>query len=359
MKGSLKYILLLPLFLLIVPPHWTTKKEDMADQSASQDFVPGTPYHMTLLLQGYNSPSVRQCGGFEYNLARRLERLSGIRLGISLERDTAQMVDSLRNMEGAILVLPLRSVPSDGTVIHTSALPDSTVWAVHPDSVALLRRLEAFLTYYSASEGIRKDLGRFAPLYGPYQRLEKETTYTELSPYDSLFKVHARTIGWDWRMLCALAWKESGFRLELSSRKGASGIMQIMPKVALLYGVKDLDDLLDPEKNIALSARILQDIEKDYTDSAPSKEDLTELVLACYNAGTGRIKELRDFCMENSLPCSTWKEMKRAIPLMNESIMKEETETKLGPFKGVEAEIFVKEMLSLYEAFKTLSEPQS
>lgn len=355
MNRTVKFLVPAILLLLVTPPHPGDGGRGPAPDREAFTFSPGSGYHLSLLLEDYSSPDVRHCGGFEYNLARRLERTTGISLEISLGKDDPGVVDSLRNGDGAILVLPLGSIPDDGSVIHTFPLPDSTVWAVHRDSVGLLRKLSSFLTSYEESEAFRRDLERFSPGYGPHQRLENEKTYAHVSPYDSLFKVYASRIGWDWRMLCALGWKESGFRLELRSRKGASGIMQIMPKVAALYGVSDIDELLDPERSISLATTILKDIEEDYVDMAPTSEALMDITLACYNAGTGRIKELRDYCLENSLPCSTWEEMEKAIPLMNESILREETESRLGPFKGEEVRSFVREMGDLYMVFRELT----
>ena len=42
-----------------------------------------------------------------------------------------------------------------------------------------------------------------------------------ISPYDSLFRAYADTIGWDWKMLAAVAYVESKFDTAATSNVGA------------------------------------------------------------------------------------------------------------------------------------------
>ncbi|MBK6894549.1 MAG: transglycosylase SLT domain-containing protein [Flavobacteriales bacterium] len=58
-----------------------------------------------------------------------------------------------------------------------------------------------------------------------------------ISPYDSLFQVHADSLSWDWRLLAAVAFKESRFDTTALSYAGAGGLMQMMPTTALRMGV--------------------------------------------------------------------------------------------------------------------------
>jgi len=67
-----------------------------------------------------------------------------------------------------------------------------------------------------------------------------------ISPYDHVFKQYAQEMGWDWRLLAAIAYSESGFDPNATSWMGARGIMQVMPKTARSFGVKE-EDLGNPE----------------------------------------------------------------------------------------------------------------
>lgn len=74
---------------------------------------------------------------------------------------------------------------------------------------------------------------------------------------------------------------ESGFNPRAVSRKGARGLMQLMPATARLFGVSDL---FDAEQNIAGGVRYLTYLLNLYSG------DLEE-TLAAYNAGEGAVQK--------------------------------------------------------------------
>jgi len=76
-------------------------------------------------------------------------------------------------------------------------------------------------------------------------------------------------------LLRAVIVVESGFNARAVSRRGAQGLMQLMPATARHYGVRDS---FDPAQNIAGGARYLRVLLDRYDN------DL-HLVLAAYNAG--------------------------------------------------------------------------
>lgn len=115
----------------------------------------------------------------------------------------------------------------------------------------------------------------------------------------SLFIGAGRQSGVDPTLLASMGYYESGFNPRAESRKGALGIMQIMPSTAADYGVSQ-QALLDPVQSIALSARILA----DYTAKFAQYADATKLGVAAYNAGPGRVQEAIDIVTGKGLPVS-------------------------------------------------------
>jgi soluble lytic murein transglycosylase-like protein len=93
--------------------------------------------------------------------------------------------------------------------------------------------------------------------------------------YDPIIEAAARASGLEPALLRAVILVESGFNERAASKKGACGLMQLMPATARHYGVSDV---FDPEQNVSAGARYLRDLVDRY-DS-----DL-QLVLAAYNAG--------------------------------------------------------------------------
>jgi soluble lytic murein transglycosylase-like protein len=90
----------------------------------------------------------------------------------------------------------------------------------------------------------------------------------------------ARRHGLDPALVLAVASVESGFQPKAVSRKGAQGLMQLMPDTATSLGVADA---FDPETNLEGGSRYLAELITLYGG------DLTK-ALAAYNAGPGAVK---------------------------------------------------------------------
>jgi hypothetical protein len=94
-----------------------------------------------------------------------------------------------------------------------------------------------------------------------------------------LFKAAAKANKIDDAWLRAVAHAESDLRADAISPKGAQGIMQLLPKTAAEYRVKDP---FAPSEAIAGGARMLRDLLKRYKGDR-------QLATAAYNAGIGTV----------------------------------------------------------------------
>ncbi len=102
--------------------------------------------------------------------------------------------------------------------------------------------------------------------------------------YNGLIDSVASQYGLQSELLHAVIAVESGYDPYARSRKGAGGLMQLMPGTAKRYGVTDA---LDPEQNIHGGARYLRDLMRLFNG------DLS-LVLAAYNAGENAVRRNRN-----------------------------------------------------------------
>jgi hypothetical protein len=114
-----------------------------------------------------------------------------------------------------------------------------------------------------------------------------------------------------------LLWQESRFRVDDVSKKGAQGIAQFMPKVAIETG---LVNPFDPMQAIPASARFLQRLRLQFGNLG--------FVAAAYNAGAHRViewlerrasvpRETRDYVVRvTGLSVETWKTM----PIDNDAL---------------------------------------
>lgn len=110
-----------------------------------------------------------------------------------------------------------------------------------------------------------------------------------ISPYDAYFKKYATQINWDWRLLAAVAFHESGFDPNQASPKGASGLMQLMPRTAAHFGLK-YSEILDPEKNIDASVQYIKSLNLLFR-KVDNTEERVKFILASYNSGPAHIMD--------------------------------------------------------------------
>lgn len=97
---------------------------------------------------------------------------------------------------------------------------------------------------------------------------------------DAIFEAAGRKYNLSPDLLKAVAKVESNFRLDVTSRAGAMGIMQLMPGTAKYLGV---DDPFNPEQNIFGGARYIREQLDRFNGDI-------ELALAAYNAGWPTVK---------------------------------------------------------------------
>jgi len=116
-----------------------------------------------------------------------------------------------------------------------------------------------------------------APAYNP---VKTSSEYRAASNrYAPLVQKAAREHSIDQALLQAMIATESGFDPRAVSRKGAVGLMQLMPETARRYGVRNP---YDPADNIRGGAKYLRDLMRKFNN------DLS-LTLAAYNAGEDAI----------------------------------------------------------------------
>ena len=182
--------------------------------------------------------------------------------------------------------------------------PEGLCWAVHESSTEFHRLLDDFVAErYRGYEfnvlrhkyfGNERRMGR--------QREERIDGHA-LSPYDDIVRPLAQAAGFDWRLIVAQMYQESGFDPDRVSFAGAKGLMQVMPRTAHEIGV-DPEHLADPATGIETGIKYLSWTHDRFPD-LPVGERLW-FALAAYNAGPGHVRDGRRLARRLGLDGSLW-----------------------------------------------------
>jgi len=103
------------------------------------------------------------------------------------------------------------------------------------------------------------------------------------SPYGQLIYDIAIRHSVNPHLVAAMIHVESAFNPRAKSRKGAYGLMQLLPETARRFGLRKKKDLFDPKKNLEVGVRYLKWLTERFGGNA-------EMILAAYNAGEGAVE---------------------------------------------------------------------
>jgi soluble lytic murein transglycosylase-like protein len=139
-------------------------------------------------------------------------------------------------------------------------------------------RGEWHLSNVPADERYRR-LDPPSPAAAPNERRALGAAAGDRRPYGAVVSDVAARYGVEAALLHAVISVESGYNPKAVSRRGAAGLMQLMPQTAQRYGV---GNVFDPAENIRAGALYLVELLRLFDNDV-------RLALAAYNAGEGAV----------------------------------------------------------------------
>lgn len=121
-----------------------------------------------------------------------------------------------------------------------------------------------------------------------------------------LFKKYSARYEFDWLMVAALAYQESRIDQSMRSPAGAVGVMQILPSTAADPNV-NISNIEEIENNIHAGVKYLRFIRNRYFEKEPM-DSLNKMLFtfASYNAGAGKVAQLRKQAQQKGLNANVW-----------------------------------------------------
>lgn len=139
---------------------------------------------------------------------------------------------------------------------------------------------------------------------------KNNTTLEEMEKFKTavtFFKKFGAEYDFDWLMIAAQAYQESGIDQARRSQSGAVGVMQIKPSTAEDKTINILNVDSDMEKNINAGVKYLNYISKRYFEGSTLKRnDRALFAFAAYNAGPARVAQLRKEAESEGLDPNVW-----------------------------------------------------
>ena len=178
-------------------------------------------------------------------------------------------------------------------------------WAIRKDSPELKAALNEFLE----TNGLNSLTARVI-----FRRYLLNTQYVKSASADlarkrfqslvAIFRKYGEKYSMDWMLVAAQGYQESRLDHAARSHVGAIGVMQVMPATGKELNVGDIE-LLEP--NIHAGTKYIRGLVDKYYSKEPM-DDINKLLFAfaAYNAGPGRIRQLRREATAEGLDPNVW-----------------------------------------------------
>ena len=197
-----------------------------------------------------------------------------------------------------------------GITVHDELIVNeggSIAWAMRKDSPLLANEIKDFLRKYGKGTMIGNDTyNRYLSDASRVRCNFSMRSPGEVEQLIGLFQKYAYEYDFDWLMLAAQGYQESGLRQNRKSPAGAVGIMQIKPSTARDKNV-GINDISTVENNIHAGTKYMRFLaDRYFSDEAISELNQWIFSLAAYNAGPAKIARYRREAKENGYDPNTW-----------------------------------------------------
>lgn len=293
--------------------------------------------------------------GLQYALAEDFAATQGVAVRVETAADTLALVRMLEKGDIDVIALQLPSSYIGKNGLAAAGAADSkrgTSWAALASAADLCSALD---DWYGegvevAAERTQKEWMKQRTIVrrqvrAPYISREKGI----ISTYDRLFREAARHTGWDWRLIAAQCYQESGFDPSAVSWAGAKGLMQIMPATAARLGLPS-DRLADPVANVAAAARYIRQLEDRYA-SVRDASQRVRFVLAAYNAGPGHIDDARVLARKHGRDADRWEDVGFIVRNMSDPRYYRDPVVRHGYMIGSETYAYVEGIMARWQQY--------
>lgn len=271
--------------------------------------------------------------GLQFLLAEEFAQSIGVRLQMEISPDTTALLQKLERGEIDFIALDM---PTWRTRANESLLSEAIKEWWQPDRVQRLQNAATSTTTVTVRRRMRPVM--------------QDAAHGIISAYDDLFRRYSSTAAWDWRLLAAQCYQESGFDPQAVSSMGALGLMQLLPSTADAMGVP-ADKRFDPEQNIAAAARYIKKVSQSFADIRDGEERI-RFTLAAYNGGVGHVKDAQTLARKAGCNYQNWQEVAPFILRLSEPQYYRDPDIQHGYMRGSETEAYVRLVMERWNQYR-------
>lgn len=232
------------------------------------------------------------------------------------------------------------------------SFPQRSSWVVRKSSPELAAAINEWASDKTGKHVFKAATKRYFELSKqPFTADIPEVKNGHVSPYDLLFKKHAKNIGWDWQLLASIAYQESRFNPTVVSWAGAEGLMGIMPNTAKALGVTP-HELKDPDTGVRTGVDCLRRFRQGFSEITDPEEKI-KFTLASYNAGIGHVYDAQRLAEKYGKDPKKWdNNVEEYVRLKSDPEYYNDPVCKHGYLRGSETYNYVREVMERYHYYK-------
>lgn len=226
-------------------------------------------------------------------------------------------------------------------------------WIVRKSSPQLAEAIDTWASDNAGKRTYKAAAKRYFELSKqPYHADIPPVKNGHISPYDALFRKHAKNLGWDWQLIASISYQESHFNPSVVSWAGAEGLMGIMPNTAKALGVTP-HELKNPDTGIRTGVDCLRRFRQGFSKITDPEEKI-KFTLASYNAGIGHIYDAQRLAEKYGKNPLIWNNnVAEYIRLKSDPAYYNDPVCKHGYLRGSETYNYVTEVMERYRYYKT------
>lgn len=316
--------------------------------------------------------------GVQYMLANEYAKNIGCRIRVDVSHSPKEMVEKIIKGEGDIIATNISVADS---LKNELAFCGQKEISHFMDSLSIVRKDPSMKTYGHTAWAVRKDAsilqqslnewiaqnqtkffdyttirikGSGGKTYTPRRNVKSpilNLAKGQISTFDGYFKQYSRQCRWDWKLLAAQAYQESGFDPNAVSWAGAMGLMQLMPATARSVGVSQ-DRVFDAESNIQGAVKLISQLNSHYA-SINSDNERINFILAAYNAGPGHVDDARALAKKYGKDPNKWLgNVDGYILCLSKAEYYNQPEVKHGYCRGSETYDYVNKIRTRWDEYK-------